>query len=122
MSSLINKDDLERLDQLIRLKATGSPVELADYLNVTERTVYRMINKLKEIGCPIYYDKERNSYCYKCKGKIVIKFEEFKEEEIVLDKITGGNFVKSENILLTDIFCQYDDLYLQNNSGFSIKH
>jgi DNA-binding CsgD family transcriptional regulator len=55
---------LERLDQLIRLKATGTPAELARKLDVSERTVYYLIRNLKERDKPVFYDKERQSYCY----------------------------------------------------------
>lgn len=55
---------LERLDQLIRLKATGTPAELARKLEVCERTVYYLIRILKERDNPVFYDKERQSYCY----------------------------------------------------------
>jgi len=109
MNIIYTKEKLERLDQLIKLKATGSPRQLAKKnqwyepqsklwkqysaesygelyyafssaeaereggLNTTERTVYRIIKQLKEIGCPIYFDKERKSYCYQCIGEMTFK-------------------------------------------------
>ena len=36
----------ERIDQLIRFEATGSPKALATKLNISERTVYRLIKSL----------------------------------------------------------------------------
>jgi predicted DNA-binding transcriptional regulator YafY len=68
------KCKLERIDQLIRLESTGNPKQLVERLNVSERTVYRMINTLKDIGCPVYYNRYRSSYCYRFKGKIIIDF------------------------------------------------
>ena len=55
---------LERVDQLIRLKATGSPKQLAERLEVSEATVFRMIDTMKEMNAPIYYDLTRQSYVY----------------------------------------------------------
>lgn len=69
------KEKLEKINTLIRLKATGTPKDLAKKLNTTKRTVFRIIKQLKEMGCPIYYDKQRGSYCYEEKGKLVFKFE-----------------------------------------------
>ncbi|MBN2237039.1 MAG: HTH domain-containing protein, partial [Bacteroidales bacterium] len=68
--NIINaKEALERIDQLIRHNATGSPKELASRLRITERTVYRIIRQLKEIGFPIYFNKAIRSYCYEYEGK-----------------------------------------------------
>lgn len=55
---------LERLDQLIRLKATGTPAQLASRLEVSERTVYNLIDNLKQLGAEISYCKYRCSYQY----------------------------------------------------------
>jgi biotin operon repressor len=106
MSLIDIKDDLERIDQLIRLKATNTPAELAKRLNISERNIYRIIKKLKELGCPIYFDKERKSYCYKYEGKLVFKFESEIIDNNLLDKIKGGFFIKAANIFLTDNICQ----------------
>ena len=67
---------LDRLEQLIRLQMTGSPNELSEKMQISKRTVFRLIDILKEIGCPIYFNKEKNSYCYEEPVKLVIlKFE-----------------------------------------------
>lgn len=55
---------LERMDQLVRLKATGRPKHLAERLEVSEATVFRMIETMKELNAPVYYDLARQSYAY----------------------------------------------------------
>lgn len=55
---------LERVDQLIRLKATGRPRDLAKRLEVSEATIFRIIDTMKEMNAPIYYDLARQSYLY----------------------------------------------------------
>ena len=75
MNVLDFKERIERLDHLIKQKATGSPEELAKRFNCTERTIYRMISQLKEMGCPVYYDKTRQSYCYEKEGCLKFVFE-----------------------------------------------
>ncbi len=100
MDFLLKKDEFERLDQLIRLEATGNPSVLAAKFNTTERTIYRIINKLKEVGCPIYYNKIKSSYCYKFDGKLVIKFQMYTIENIQLNNLKGGVSKKSKRNLL----------------------
>lgn len=55
---------IEAIDQLIRLKATGSRRELALRLRKSERTVHNLLEIMKAMDAPIYYCKERRSYCY----------------------------------------------------------
>ncbi|MBR9922427.1 MAG: HTH domain-containing protein [Bacteroidetes bacterium] len=55
---------LERMNQLIKMKATGSPGSLADRLHVSEATVYRDIQWFRSLGMPIKYCKVRQSYYY----------------------------------------------------------
>ena len=55
---------LERLDQLIRLKATGSPSELANRLGLSRRQTLRVLRQLREEGFPIEFDRDRQSYIY----------------------------------------------------------
>ena len=55
---------LERLDRLISRRGTGKPHELAQRLNISDRSIYRLIEELRAFGFTIYYDAERCSYCY----------------------------------------------------------
>lgn len=64
MKFLSQIEDLRRIDQLIRLKATGSTDDLASRLDVARATVYRYITLLKEKNAPICYCKHRKSYYY----------------------------------------------------------
>ena len=68
---------LDRLHQLIRLQITGNPDELAGRMQVSRRTVFRLMEVLKEIGCPIYFNRFKNSYCYEYPITLtILKFEE----------------------------------------------
>lgn len=61
---------LQRIDQLIRMQATGTPVQLASRLQVSERKLYRLLEQLKDQGFPIAYDKQKDSYYYEIAVKI----------------------------------------------------
>jgi predicted DNA-binding transcriptional regulator YafY len=60
--------NLIRLDQLIRLKNTGSVNDMAKKLEMSESTVYRLIDALRIFvrrdGGNILYDKEKKTYYY----------------------------------------------------------
>ena len=63
---------LQRLDQLIRTRATGSPCNLAVRLCTNTRDVYRLIASLRDQGFPIAYDREKNTYYYEAPVKLEI--------------------------------------------------
>ncbi|MBC8032700.1 MAG: HTH domain-containing protein [Chitinophagaceae bacterium] len=64
----------KRIDQLIRIKGTGTPSQLAKRLGFSERTVYDYINTMKDMGAPIKYCNFRQSYYYEEDGFFQIGF------------------------------------------------
>ena len=67
MNLLFTIERINQVDQLIRLKATGTPQELANRLDISVGSVYNLIKTLKDFGAPVYYCKRRRSYCYRQK-------------------------------------------------------
>ena len=55
---------LQRIDHLVRTRATGTPAQLASRLNVSERNLYRLLGDLRDRGFPIAYDKQASTYYY----------------------------------------------------------
>lgn len=108
MKFLEQIQQLERLDQLIRLKATGSPKDLAEKLEVSERSVYNFMEVMRNLGANIKYCSFRNSYYYE--GRFLFKFVLCSEQNP--DKIIGGE--KKLNFLeLLQNFCSEPE-YLCN--------
>jgi Mn-dependent DtxR family transcriptional regulator len=68
---------IERIDQLIRIKGTGTADQLAEKLGISRRSVFNLLNEMKEKGAPIKYDQYRGSYYYDEEGyfKIAIYFK-----------------------------------------------
>ena len=64
MKLLESLSRIERIDQFVRLKATGTPTQLAQRLRLSERSIFNIIEMMKGMGAPIYYNKVRQSYCY----------------------------------------------------------
>ncbi|WP_199729979.1 hypothetical protein [Aquimarina sp. AD10] len=65
MNIIIKQIELiERIDRLIRMHATGTPVELASRLGISRAQTYRMIDIMKELEAPITYDFTIQSFVY----------------------------------------------------------
>ena len=48
---------LQRINQLIRMKATGPPCQFSNRLGISERQLYRLLDELKSYGLPIEYSR-----------------------------------------------------------------
>lgn len=66
-----------RIDSLISKKATGTPEEFAQKMNISVSMLYEYLAILRDLGAPICYDKERRTYFYSMNGQFKIKFELF---------------------------------------------
>lgn len=78
---------LGRIHNLIRLKATGSPKTFASRLDISERSLKRLIQQLRNQGFPVAYDVYRQTYYYEKDVKLLF--------EVVIDgeleySIKGG--------------------------------
>ncbi len=55
---------IERMDQLIRLQATGVPEKFAQRLEISRTKLYRMIKLMRALNAPVEYDTAIQSYVY----------------------------------------------------------
>lgn len=55
---------LYRLHHFIRRRGTGTPPELADRLDISERSLHRFLHVLRAHGAEIKYCRQRNAYHY----------------------------------------------------------
>ncbi len=78
---------LQRIDHLIRTRGTGTPKDLSNRLEISECSVYRMIDKLRNMGLPVLYDKKAQTYYYDRPVKWNVEFVVGEEK---LLKIQGG--------------------------------
>lgn len=94
MNLLKQINRIERIDQLIRMKATGTPKELAKRLNISRSTLYNILEFMKAQGVEIYYSSSKQSFCYK---QEVFFYFGFSSQKMNLRGISGGNgyFFKS---------------------------
>ena len=79
MKKTINLVMLDRLDHLIRLCATGTPVELADRLGISYSSLYETISFMKKaLKAPIRYNTYKQSFEYECEPDFYLGFEKAK--------------------------------------------
>jgi biotin operon repressor len=55
---------LQRMDDLINRKGTGTAEELADRLDICRRSVFNYFERLRYYGAEIEFNFEKNSYFY----------------------------------------------------------
>ena len=62
---------LIRIDEQIKTKQTGTPKQLAQKLEISERSIYYYVSFMQnEMNAPIVYDRKRETYMYEMKCKI----------------------------------------------------
>lgn len=78
---------IERVDQMIRMRATGPPEKLAEQLGISRRTLFNILDFMKNQGAEIGYSQEKKSYYYKT--KVYFHFG-FSKNKLDLNGIKGG--------------------------------
>lgn len=63
------------MDQLIQIKATGPPAELAAKIGISERSIFDYLNLMREMGAPIKFSHLKKSYYYVYNGCFQIGFQ-----------------------------------------------
>ena len=81
---------IERLDQLIRLKATGNPKKLAAKLEISEATLYRAIESIKSMGAPVEFSIRYQSYVYLEEVNFMCGFLVKELAPAEIKKVNGG--------------------------------
>lgn len=65
MSLLNQLTRIERMDQFIRTRSTGTPEEFAQKLGISPSHLYQILKFIKEtMHTRVYYSKTHQSYCY----------------------------------------------------------
>jgi len=79
---------IERIDQLIKLKKTGSSEEFAARLGIARSSLFELLELMKSLGAEIEYCRHRKTYFYTSEKVLSIGF-------VNKDKLKGGeNFSK----------------------------
>ncbi|MDP2335670.1 MAG: hypothetical protein Q8N05_04305 [Bacteroidota bacterium] len=75
---------------MIRLKATGTPKTFARRLAISEASLYRLIDTIREMGAPVEFSVRYQSYIYSDEVNFMCGFfmKELSYNEI--QKVNGG--------------------------------
>lgn len=68
-------DRFKRMDCMISMQATGTPIEFAKKLGIKRSTLYDSLQEMKDMGVDIRYSPVRQSYYYADERRILINFE-----------------------------------------------
>jgi len=105
MTLLEKLQQINRLHELIKRKATGTPKELACRLSISERAVYDRIDMMKSMNAPIYYCRSNKSYCYEYPVDCSFGFQSPDSE----NRIFGGcEVVKITHFTFCEIYADED--------------
>ncbi|MGW8122725.1 hypothetical protein ACV07N_08690 [Roseivirga echinicomitans] len=80
---------IQRIHELIRRKATGSPKELASRLGISERQLYNLLDLMKQLGAPIVYSITLCSYHYEHEVTWSIGFSSLDQNSMVKINANG---------------------------------
>lgn len=100
MKNLKNLERLQQLHQRIVQENTGTPKELANFMNISERSLYKLIEQLKDLTAPICYNRISNTYFYNgdFELQISISVTALSNDEVI--QVFGGSyFFKKDNLL-----------------------
>ena len=91
MKHLVDLEKLDRLDTLIRRKATGCPDVLAQRLGISRSSLFEIISFLRVVmKAPIHYNNCILSYEYKFTPKFHLNFERERLNETGMCEVQGG--------------------------------
>jgi predicted transcriptional regulator len=92
MTTFRKFEKLKAFTQIVKLKIAGSPKELANRLNVSESTLYEIVNLCKDMGMEVRYNRQRR--CYESVNKKYLYIGLEKDE---MKNIDGGMKVFSHS-------------------------
>ncbi len=97
MKSIKHLERLQQLHQRIEQANTGTPKELAHFMNISERLLYNLIEELKDINAPIRYNRSSKTYYYNddFQLQINISVTALCKNEIL--QLFGGSYFLNKN-------------------------
>lgn len=75
---------VERMHSLISKRRTGSPGEFAQKIGVSRSTLFVIISELKQLGAPIIFSREYQSYMYEYSVHLSLGFVFLEERRITV--------------------------------------
>jgi hypothetical protein len=102
MKTIKHVERLQQLHNLIQMECTGSPGQIANRLRISERTVYYLIEQLKDYEAQIGYDRSRRTYFYKDDFILEVNFSICIGTHDQVTEILEGSYFKNNSGRLFD--------------------
>ena len=97
MKNFKTLERLQQLHQLIALEKTGTPKELANLMQISQRSVHLLIEKLRDYNAIIGYNRSTKTYYY-CEDfdiQVSISVNVLTNDEVT--QIFGGSYFLKNN-------------------------
>lgn len=100
MKNLKTLERLQQLHQRILQENTGTPKQLANYMSISERSLYRLVEQLKDLNATIGYNRVRNTYYYEddFELRVNISVTALSNDEVI--EVYGGSYFIKKNTIL----------------------
>ena len=104
MKNLKSLRRLQRLHKRITQENTGTPKELAGAMRISERSLYNLIDQLKDINAPVCYSRSRGTYYYSddFQLEVNISIVALTHNEVI--NLFGGGYGLNPNYALEKYF------------------
>ena len=73
MNNLKQLERLRKIHRLIKLEATGTPLELSKTLRISIRQTYLLLEQLKELDAPLKFNRRSKTYYYELDFELTIQ-------------------------------------------------
>lgn len=83
-------NQIERIDQLVRMHATGNPAQLAERLKISKASLFRLLDLMKQLKAPIKFDIYLQSYIYEEDVSFKFGFYTKVLDQSLAQEINGG--------------------------------
>ncbi len=93
MNSIKSLKRLQQLHLLIENEQTGSPRELSNRMQISERLIYSLLEQLKDFGAKVSYDRTRKTYYYREKFQLYVNISVYVCSNNETREIFGGSYL-----------------------------
>ncbi|GAB1856823.1 hypothetical protein MHTCC0001_16590 [Flavobacteriaceae bacterium MHTCC 0001] len=100
MKSIKHLERLQQLHQRIEQANTGTPKELARFMNISERLLYNLIEELRDFNAPVCYNRSSKTYYYNDDFKLQIRISVTALSNNEVLQLFGGTYFLKKNTAL----------------------
>lgn len=95
MNTINQIERLRKIHKHIKICNTGTPLEFANKLDISESQLYNILNDLRAVGFPISYSRKLKSYKYneECELELIFSIQLLTAKEKI--NIAGGTLKNS---------------------------